>query len=88
MSARPRRQYAAVSAFVLLLGLALLGFIAAFWLTVIEPRLKTEAISQAEVLARSQSAVIAHALLSPAAERNRNVVRTMDELLLLRDPTT
>jgi two-component system, sensor histidine kinase and response regulator len=85
---KQRRTYAAVTALVLFLGLALLGFIAVFWVSVIEPRLKSEAVSQAEVLARSQSSLIAHALLAPASERNRNVVRTMDELLLLQDPAT
>ena len=88
MSAGTRRHYVAVSAVVLLLGLALLAFIAVFWIYSIEPRLKAEAVSQAEVLARSQATVLAHALLAPPAERNRSVVRTMDELLLLRDPAT
>ncbi len=84
-----RRTYLAVTAIVLFLGLALLAVVAAFWVTVLEPRLKTEAVSQAEILARSQANVLSQALLSGSGpERVRNVVRTMDELLLLQDPST
>lgn len=81
-----RRTEFAVTAVVLLIGVALLGAMALFWVSVLEPRLKREATSQAEILARSQSNVIASALLSgKGPDRVRNVVRAMDDLLLLRD---
>ena len=84
-----RRMYIAVTATVLILGIALLGLMSFFQVAVLEPRLKTEAVSQAEILARSQANVIANALLAASGpERQRNVVRTLDELLLLRDPQT
>ena len=84
-----RGSFGAVTAIVLILGIALLGLGAFFWLTVLEPRLEAEAVSQAEILARSQANVFANALLSGSGpDRVRNVVRTMDELLLLRDPNT
>ena len=59
-----------------------------YWFVALQPRLKADAISQAQVLARSQSNVIAHAILSPRQNRVANLVSTLDEVLLLRDPSS
>lgn len=70
----------AVSFFALLLG---------YWFGALEPRLRAEAVSQAEILARSQANAIAHAIRDSApATRAQALGAALDELLLLREPST
>ncbi|HEV8432938.1 MAG TPA: response regulator [Thermoanaerobaculia bacterium] len=69
-----------------LLCILLGGVVAFYWTAVLHPRLKTEAVSQAEILARSQGNFIASALKSgDGAARVRHTMAALDELLLLRD---
>jgi len=79
----------AVTAIFVVLGLALAGLMVFYGTAALEPRLKQEAIANAEILARSQANVIAGALLSgTGSERARAVSTVLDELLLLRDAET
>jgi len=75
-----------VTAVFALLCILLGGVVAFYWTSVLHPRLKTEAVSQAEILARSQGNFIASALKSgDGAARVRHTMAALDELLLLRD---
>ena len=75
-----------VTAVFALLCILLGGVVAFYWTAVLQPRLKTEAVSQAEILARSQGNFIASALRSgDSAARVRHTMAALDELLLLRD---
>ncbi len=75
-----------VTAVFALLCLLLGGVVAFYWTGVLHPRLKTEAVSQAEILARSQGNFIASALKSgDGPARIRHTMAALDELLLLRD---
>src|SRR4029079_19054956 len=76
----------AVTAIFVVLAL-LLGTLAFFyWNAVLHPRLRTEGVSQAEILASSQANFIADALRSgDGQDRRRRVIAALDELLLLRD---
>ncbi|HEX3109073.1 MAG TPA: response regulator, partial [Thermoanaerobaculia bacterium] len=75
-----------VTAVFALLCILLGGVVAFYWTAVLHPRLKTEAVSQAEILARSQGNFIASALKSgDGAARVRHTMAALDELLLLRD---
>jgi signal transduction histidine kinase/DNA-binding response OmpR family regulator/HPt (histidine-containing phosphotransfer) domain-containing protein len=75
-----------VTAVFALLGILLGGVVAFYWTAVLQPRLKAEAVSQAEVLARSQGNFIAAALRSgDGPARLRHTTAALDELLLLRD---
>jgi signal transduction histidine kinase/DNA-binding response OmpR family regulator/HPt (histidine-containing phosphotransfer) domain-containing protein len=75
-----------VTAVFALLGILLGGVVAFYWTAVLHPRLKTEAVSQAEILARSQGNFIASALKSgDGPPRVRHTMAALDELLLLRD---
>ena len=81
--------FAAVTIIFALLAVILTAGVAIYWNVVLHPRLKAEAIAQAEVLARSQANFIATSLRSAdAAQRTRHVVTALDELLLLRDAHT
>jgi signal transduction histidine kinase/CheY-like chemotaxis protein len=75
-----------VTAVFALLCILLGGVVAFYWTGVLHPRLKAEAVSQAEILARSQGNFIASALRSgDGAARVRHTTSALDELLLLRD---
>jgi two-component system, sensor histidine kinase and response regulator len=75
-----------VTAVFALLCILLCGVVAFYWTAVLQPRLKTEAVSQAEILARSQGNFIAAALRSgDGPARTRHTTAALDELLLLRD---
>jgi signal transduction histidine kinase/CheY-like chemotaxis protein len=77
---------AAVTIIFALLAIVLAGVVALYWNVVLQPRLRAEAVAQAEVLARSQANFIASSLrTADAAQRQRRVVTALDELLLLRD---
>jgi two-component system sensor histidine kinase/response regulator len=85
---RPR-TFLAVTAIFVVLSLALAGLVAAYRIAVLEPRLRGEAVAQAEILARSQSGFLANALREKDTEaRARAVDAAVDELLLLRDAAT
>ncbi|MEA2569335.1 MAG: two-component system, sensor histidine kinase and response regulator [Acidobacteriota bacterium] len=78
--------FAAVTVIFALLAVILTAGVAIYWNVVLHPRLKAEAIAQAEVLARSQANFIAASMrTADAAQRTRHVVTALDELLLLRD---
>jgi two-component system sensor histidine kinase/response regulator len=82
-----RSTVRAVTIVFVILALSLEAVMGFYWFGALQPRLEQEAASQAQILARSQSNVIGHALLSGSgAERVRTIVATLDELLLLRDP--
>jgi two-component system sensor histidine kinase/response regulator len=75
-----------VTAVFALLCIALGGVVAFYWTAVLHPRLKAEAVSQAEILARSQGNFIAAALRgADGPARVRHTMAALDELLLLRD---
>ncbi|HEX7192541.1 MAG TPA: ATP-binding protein, partial [Thermoanaerobaculia bacterium] len=75
-----------VTAVFALLCILLGSVVAVYWTAVLHPRLKTEAVSQAEILARSQGNFIASALHSgDGPARVRHTMAALDELLLLRD---
>ena len=81
-----RRSYVMVTAIFLVLAVALGGLVAGYWVVVLEPRLKAEATSQAEILAQSQANAVAGAIgTSDGGERVRRVVAALDEILLFRE---
>jgi two-component system, sensor histidine kinase and response regulator len=83
-----KAQRAVTIGFVLL-GALLAAVVALYWLTALGPRLRAEAVSQAEILARSQASFIVQGLRGgDPATRVRRVVGALDELLLLRDAKT
>jgi two-component system sensor histidine kinase/response regulator len=85
---RPR-TFLAVTAIFLVLSLALAAVVTTYRIVVLEPRLRGEAVAQAEILGRSQAGFLATALREPdPAARARVVAAAVDELLLLRDPAT
>src|SRR6185369_3677299 len=78
-----------VSAIFLLLAAAVAALMSIYWVVVLRPRLQTEAVAQADIVARSQANTIVNALRSgEGADRVRNLVTALDELLLLRDTQT
>jgi PAS domain S-box-containing protein len=82
----PKATYAVVTAIFLLLAVVVGGVVSLYWVTALKPRLRTEAISQAEILARSQADFVATALTSgEGRDRVKRLISAMDELLLLRD---
>ena len=84
-----KRPVALLSAIFLLLVAMTAGVMAFYWIVVLRPRLQTEAVAQAEMVARSQANTIIAAIRSgDGAARVRNVVTTLDELLLLQDAQT
>ena len=84
-----RSLFAFVTAIFIALAVFFAGIVAVYWTNWLEPRLKAEATSQAEILGRSQANFVVAALKSgEGSERVRNVVGALDELLLLRDPRT
>jgi two-component system sensor histidine kinase/response regulator len=87
-NAAPRRLWPAVA---LTFGALLFIFESAllvYWNGVLEPRLRHEAGQQAQILAQSQSSLLAQALAGDAAGRAARLDQALDELLLLRDPAT
>ncbi|HMC69736.1 MAG TPA: hypothetical protein VKJ07_11330, partial [Mycobacteriales bacterium] len=86
MSVSSRSVTTIVTAVFALLCILLGGVVAFYWTAVLHPRLRTEAVSQAEILARSQGNFIASALHSgEGPTRVRHTMSALDELLLLRD---
>ncbi len=78
-----------ISAIFLLLAATLAGVMAFYWIAVLRPRLQTEAVAQAEMVARSQTNTIISAIRSAdGTQRVRNLVTALDELLLLQDAQT
>ncbi len=51
----PKATVTVVTVIFVLLGILFSGVVALYWVTALEPRLKAEAVSQAEILARSQA---------------------------------
>jgi two-component system sensor histidine kinase/response regulator len=84
-----RAIYVVVTAIFVLLAVSLSGVVALYWITALGPRLRAEAVSQAEILARSQGDSVAGALRTgDGRERARRVAAALDDLLLLRDTRT
>jgi len=84
-----RRPVIVVSAVFLLLAVAVAALMSVYWVSVLRPRLQTEAVSQADIVALSQANTIVNALRSAdGSDRVRNLVTALDELLLLRDTQT
>lgn len=82
-----RSTFAVVTVIFVLLAIFFMGIVALYWVTALEPRLKAEAVSQAEILARSQADFVGDAVRAAGdpRERTRRVGGALDELLLLRD---
>ncbi len=74
-----------VTAVFALLALLLGALAFVYWNAVLHPRLRTEAVSQAEILASSQANFVTNALRADEQDRRRRVIAALDELLLLRD---
>lgn len=84
-SSRP--LFVVITAIFFFLAIILCGLVALYWTVWLEPRLRSEAVSQSEILARSQSNFVSSALRAgEGSERVRRVIAALDELLLLRDP--
>jgi two-component system sensor histidine kinase/response regulator len=84
-----RRASLAVTLIFLVLAVALTSVMTFYRTAGLEPRLRDEAMAQAEILSRSQSGLIASALRNGDGEgRRRALESVLDELLLLRDPAT
>ena len=78
-----------VSAVFLLFAAAVAALMTVYWISVLRPRLQTEAVAQADIVARSQANTIVNALRTGAdSDRVRTLVTALDELLLLRDSQT
>jgi signal transduction histidine kinase/CheY-like chemotaxis protein/HPt (histidine-containing phosphotransfer) domain-containing protein len=81
--------FATVTVVFAILIIVLTAVVAFYWNAILHPRLKAEAVAQAEVLARSQGNFVAAALQTPdPLQRTRRVSTAVDELLLLRDART
>jgi signal transduction histidine kinase/CheY-like chemotaxis protein len=85
-AASPRGDVIAVTAIFVVLAILLGVVVAVYWTVALQPRLRAEAVSQAEILARSQASFIAAAVRTgEGVERQRGVTAALDELLLLSD---
>ena len=79
----------AVSAVFLFLAIAFTAVMSFYWIKILQPRLETEAVTQANIVARSQASSIVGAIRSgDGPDRVGRVVDTLDELLLLQDTQT
>jgi signal transduction histidine kinase/DNA-binding response OmpR family regulator/HPt (histidine-containing phosphotransfer) domain-containing protein len=84
-----RRIPAIVTIAFALLALIFESALALYWTRALEPRLQREATQHAQVLAQSQTALIADALShASGAEREQRLRNALDQLLLLRDAQT
>ena len=83
---RGRRLLLWVALAFAVLAVLLLGGLALHWHLLLKPRLELEARQQAQVLAQSQSALLAQALSGPDPQaRTRLLQAAIDQLLLLKD---
>ncbi|MCC6129918.1 MAG: response regulator [Acidobacteria bacterium] len=83
---RPSGALVAVTVIFIVLGLAVASLMTWYRTSVLEPRLKQEAVANAEILARSQSYVLARVLRNESGEERQRLLSTvLDELMLLRD---
>ncbi|HEX8154651.1 MAG TPA: ATP-binding protein, partial [Thermoanaerobaculia bacterium] len=81
-----KAMFGLVTTIFVVLSIVLGSVVALYWTLWLQPRLRNEAVSQSEILARSQAHFVANALRSgEGRERVRSVVGALDELLLLRD---
>lgn len=87
--ARSHRNYVIVSLVFVVLASSLQVMIWFYWNRVLEPRLRLEAESQANVLAHSQAARLADALMvDVSTQRLQALNETIDEILLFTGPET
>jgi two-component system sensor histidine kinase/response regulator len=86
-SVAPRRLWPALLATFALLLLIFESALWGYWNALLAPRLEREARQQAQILAQSQATLLAQALtLEDPEQRAARLDRTLDEMLLLRDP--
>jgi len=81
-----KTTFTMVTVIFILLAILFSGVVALYWVTALEPRLKAEAVSQAEILARSQADFVGDSVRAEGdvETRRRRVTAALDELLLLR----
>lgn len=82
---RSRRTTIYVSLVFLVLAISLQALVWAYWHRILEPRLKREAASQANVLAHAQAIRLADAILDKSPQRFQGLHETVDEILLFTD---
>lgn len=86
---KTQRIYWIISLIFIVLGVSLQALTLLYWNRVIEPRLRLEAQSQANILASSQSEKLADALVSSRRDKRKTVLtETINEILLFSDPAT
>ncbi len=84
-----RRSLIAITVVFTLLAIAVQGLMLLYWSSVLEPRLRLEADSQAKVLAQSQASILANTLTSATGEqRIQGLSSAINQALLLADPVT
>ncbi len=79
---RARRTTIYVSLVFLVLAVSLQVLVWLYWNKILEPRLRREAASQANVLAHSQAVRLADAILDKSEQRLQGLHETIDEILL------
>lgn len=85
----PRGTLTHIGLVFLLLTAGLTSLAGAYWIYSLAPRLNADAKSHATVLAQSQSWILADTLLlQDKGQRMTHLGETMDEILVLTDPTT
>ncbi len=85
---RNRRTAIYVSVLFLVLAVSLQTLVWLYWNKILEPRLRREAASQANVLAHSQATRLADALLDESQQHLRGLRETIDEILLFTGPVS
>jgi len=85
---RARRTTIYVSLVFLVLAISLQTLVWLYWNKSLEPRLRREAASQADVLAHSQAVRLADAILDNPQQRLQRLRETIDEILLFTDVTS
>lgn len=84
-----RRSLIIITAVFTMLAIAVQGLMLLYWGSVLEPRLRHEADSQAKVLAQSQAGIIANALTSATGEQRKQQLKSaINQALLLADSDT
>jgi len=72
----------------LVLAVSLQALVWLYWNKILQPRLRREAASQANVLAHSQEVRLADAILDKTEQRLQGLRETIDEILLFTGPTS
>jgi signal transduction histidine kinase/CheY-like chemotaxis protein len=85
---RARRNTVYVSLVFLILAVSLQALVWLYWNKILEPRLRREAASQADVLAHAQEIRLVDAILAGREQRLQTLNETMDEILLFTGPAS